>query len=310
MESKNVISDQLKKEWGFEPLKPSEVKVYQLVNIKIDKETKELICPAGQGITHRYTILDYPHPTKMGQSKDSKIPKTIEDISGFKTVASKGGGLNDVSRFHHIQFTKDEKGCIRLYGNRARDQRQFEFMFFHPSNQTNYGKHGHMRPKNGYIYRLLEEAKDAADHIGLDRQIRKAKNTVDDMLPEDVEIFADKYLHDETMHLTVEEKRFRILKWVESSGNHHKVNVFQEEYNADARREIRKALKNGVIKLSDDKVSIIWGDDNEVIHNVKPGMKWEDSLVGFFKGSKHGEQIHEQLVIKSASQEKQLEKAK
>ncbi len=288
------ITKKLKKEWGFVPLAPGQRRVYQLINIGTDKETGRFRCPAQQNVVNQYSIRDY-----VSENSNEMVTKTISYITG-QNPAPRDSDRDFDPVYGDLQFTKDQKGQIICSGDVPSSIDKDEFLFFHPCNENAKEQKGHIKLNVGYLYRLLEPAKSAQDKMAIKKMRRDMEELIEKMSEEDVSILCDMHLSHKTKHFGTQEKRAYLMDWVEKPANMNLVKLFSEDYKLSVRREIRKAVKMGLIKYSEDGTKVLWADTGQIIHHVAPKKKPEESLVIFFS-TDDGEKLHEAIVISLAA---------
>jgi hypothetical protein len=183
------ITNTRKKELGFTPLKPGELRVYQLLGIKTQEVHSEdakgnaikymdFVCPLTKQVSSSYSISDYKSPT-------SKEKEPIQILYTLRDKYTPKGDRIPIAE--NIFFLKDGSGAIRIHGGSPTGAQLDAHLFFHPQNQSNEGKDGYHRPRGGYTFKILDTARKAEEVFNNEMLISDALQTIKTWTPEFLE---------------------------------------------------------------------------------------------------------------------------
>jgi hypothetical protein len=123
-------------------LKRNEVKVFQYLNVKPDKQNPgKVIMPSIHMIPEVDRVYD----------------KESDDYIDIASIGSLGVGGKPV--FNTIQFTKKDRGLLALRGNKTGDREIYQYLMMSNYNASNPDRDTSVVP----LYKLMEPKKEAAD---------------------------------------------------------------------------------------------------------------------------------------------------
>jgi hypothetical protein len=283
MKRATEITKKRQKELGYEPLKPNQVRVYQLIGVKSEEAVREdangnmrtvveIKCPVNRQIHYSYSFLDYD-----SEKGTNLTPEQIVFIDHEKF--NREGEVIPV--MGTIFFTKEERGTKRLFGNKPSDVALDAFLFFHPAQEANKEKEGFRKPRYGYVFKLLDSNKTADDLFAKESRIADAVQAIkgwEDLyvkqvaealtVTNEIRIPAGAQVSEIKMELT------RLAK-----KNPERILTLSQDEAIHVLYVIKTAQKMG--KIFKDVGSWKWSDSKSMICVIPSGIRPEEALKSF-----------------------------
>lgn len=278
MKTASKITDRRKKDLGYEPLKPGEVRIYQLTRARVKTiplETKGGIkivqeltnVPRRQQASSEYVIYDYPDEKKTSQLEPTQVAYYLRHRFGKDN--------KQVPVIESIFFTKEERGMIRCdYTKRELDAH----LFFSPANENNAGKEGYKRPRDGYMFKILDTNKKAEDMVDHEVRASRAINMIvdwdDDFLRQVAEGLSVRQEITLQAEPSLGEIREQLILLARRNPN--RVLSLDQDISLKVYAKYREAVKEGI--LESDGKQITWTDTRTTVCVIPSGISPEEAF--------------------------------
>lgn len=279
----------LKKDMGYDQLGPGKIRIYELVKMKLREIPVEdangavsiqpdFICPRIQEVPKEYVIYDYT------SDKVGNTDKELVQIVYYKRTRFNKEG-QEIPVPEPVYFRREENGQIRCT---ASNTELDAHLFFSPYNEANAGKPGYTRPKEGYLFRLLDTNKKAEDLFDSEKKVAKAITLIDEWDEDTTYQVSEGLLARQEISLpgkaTVGEIKSELARLARKNPN--RILTIDKDESIKVFAKYREAARNGVLQT--DGLRILWSDGGTLC-NIPSGISPEEAFKSHVLDYKHKE---------------------
>lgn len=241
-------------------LKRNEVKVFQYLNVKADKQNPGKV------------IMPSVH---MIPGVDRVYDKESDDYIDIASIASLG--LGGKPTFNTIQFTKQDKGLMVLRGSKTGDREIFQYLMLSNYNASNSNRDTSIVP----LFKLVEPKKDAADSRKNRTLRRDAMNVAAELSAAEVREFIAALNKDEKRDISILRDELEIM----AEKNPQQFITLSKDKNKSIQATCKAAIDKKIIRF-DKATSTFYGflqerllykcqdHPNQVICKGSPTLFW------------------------------------
>jgi hypothetical protein len=254
-------------------LKRNEVKVFQYLNVKADKQNPGKV------------VMPSVH---MVPQVDRVYDKELDDYVDIASIASIGVGGKP--SFNTIQFTKQEKGLMPLRGNRTGDREIFQYLMLSNYNASNPDRDTSIVP----LFKLVEPTKEAADSRKQRTLRRDAMNVAAELSAAEVRVFIAALNKDEKRDISILRDELEIM----AEKDPQKFITLSKDKNKSIQATCKSAIDKKLIKFDKGNSTFSWVSTGETIVQVPRSSKssYLQGFTNFVLSNKNGELVYEEIV--------------
>lgn len=254
-------------------LKRNEVKVFQYLNVKNDKQNPgKVIMPSIHMIPQVDRVYD----------------KDLDDYVDIASIASVGIGGKPT--FSTIQFTKQEKGLMALRGNKTGDREIYQYLMLSNYNASNPDRDTSIVP----LFKLVEPKKEAADNRKERTLRRDAMNVAAELSAAEVREFIASLNRDEKRDISILRDELEIM----AEKNPKQFITLSKDKNKSIQANCKAAIDKKIIKFDKASSSFIWISTGETVVQIPRSSKtsYLQGFTNFVLSNKNGELVYEEIV--------------
>jgi len=254
-------------------LKRNEVKVFQYLNVKEDKQNPgKVIMPSVHMIPQVDRVYD----------------KEADDYIDIASIGSLG--IAGKPSFNTIQFTKKDKGLMALRGGKTGDREIFQYLMLSNYNASNPNRDTSIVP----LFKLVEPKKDAADSRKLRNLRRDAMNVAAELSAAEVREFIASMNKDEKRDISILRDELEIM----AEKTPQEFITLSKDKHKSIQANCKAALDKKLIKFDKASSTFIWVSTGETIVQVPRSSKtsYLQGFTNFVLSNKNGELVYEEIV--------------
>lgn len=256
----------------YSPPKPGSVRTYQLLGLRMDPDTKSLVCPQSKKIPNKFLIND-----KKGQ---------IDNVKSYVFVSHQDPSVSSnsipASQRGKIFFTRAAQGKIHISGDNPEQFELDKALFFHQANKSNIKKPWHIKPKGGeYKFEMID--KNAIAEVNVENIERRndSENVIKDMKVASLRDTYELLFKQDSEGLTQKEVRSALYQYVQKDDHAQNFLTLSQSEQMKAKVVIRQAMEQKIIKVSVEGTSFVWVKGGELICAKLARKSIQDSLLIF-----------------------------
>ena len=254
-------------------LKRDEVKVFQYLNVKVDKQNPgKVVMPSVHMIPQVDRVYD----------------KETDDYIDIASIASIGVGGRPA--FNTIQFTKKDRGLMALRGSKTGDREIFQYLTLSNYNESNPNRDASIVP----LYKLVEPKKEAADNRKQRTLRRDAMNVAAELSAAEVREFIAALNKDEKRDISILRDELEVM----AEKDPQKFITLSKDKNKSIQAACKSAIDKKVIKFDKKDNTFSWVSTGETIVQVPRSSKssYLQGFTNFVLSNKNGELVYEEIV--------------
>lgn len=254
-------------------LKRNEVKVFQYLNVKPDKQNPgKVVMPSIHMIPEVDRIYD----------------KELDDYVDIASIQSLGVGGKPI--FSTIQFSKQEKGLMALRGSKTGDREIYQYLMLSNYNASNPDRDSSVVP----LYKLMEPKKEAADSRKHRTLRRDAMNVAAELSAAEVREFIAALNKDEKRDISILRDELEIM----AEKDPQQFITLSKDKNKSIQANCKSAIDKKVIRFDKATSTFLWVSTGETIVQVPRSSKssYLQGFTNFVLSNKNGELVYEEIV--------------
>ena len=256
----------------YNPPRPGKTRVYRLLGIRIDPETKQFVCPQSRKVANKFLLNDKKNG-KDGVKSFVYVSHQDPTVSSDSIPASQRG---------RIVFTRAAMGEIRISGNNPEEFELDKALHFHQQNISNVGKPWHIRPRTGeYLFEWVDKKAIASVNIHNVERRNDSENIIKAMKVASLRDTFELLFKQDSEGFSSEEVRSKLYNYVQVDEQAKNFLVLSQSEQMKAKFVIRNAVDQKFIKQSVEGTSWVWVKGGELICNKLPRKSLLDSLLIF-----------------------------
>ena len=254
-------------------LKRDEVKVFQYLNVKNDKQNPGKV------------VMPSIH---MIPSIDRVYDKETDDYIDIASIGSIGIGGKPT--MNTIQFTKKDKGLMALRGSKTGDREIYQYLMLSNFNASNPDRDKSVNP----LFKLVEPKKDATDARKLRNLRRDAMNVAAELSAAEVREFAASLNKDEKRDISILRDELEVMAEKDPTS----FMTLSKDKNKSIQATCKSAIDKKVIRFDKASSTFIWVATGETIVQVPRSSKssYLQGFTNFVLSNKNGELVYEEIV--------------
>lgn len=254
-------------------LKRNEVKVFQWLDVKPDKNNKgKLIMPSVAFVPTVDRVFD---PAK-------------DDFVDIANIQSIGVGGKPIIR--PIEFSKRNHGKLLLKGSKTGDREMYQFMMMSNFNASNPNRDTNVKA----LYELVEPSKKAEESRKQRTQKREAMNVAAELSAAEVREFIASLNKDEKRDISILRDELETFAERDPSG----FIKLSKDKNKTIQAKVKQAIDKKIIMFDRAESTFTWASTGETIVQVPRSSKssYLQGFTNFVLTNKNGESVYEEIV--------------
>lgn len=253
---------------SYKPPKPGQRRIYRLLGLGIDPETKGFLCPNTREIGSKFLIND-------GGTIKSYVFVNHHD-------PNLNGGSVPSQLQGRIIFTRASRGEISIHGDRPDMFELDKALWFHQQNKSNIGEKFHITPKGGaYAFERLDRAKKATAKIEVTERRIEAEKLIYSYNFAEIKDLYGLLMKTEPEGMTEDEVRGELYEYVHEDDNAKAFLILKDDEALKLKKVIREAKTKKFIKTGTNQTTYVWVKGNELICTKLPRKTLDQSLMTY-----------------------------
>jgi hypothetical protein len=212
-------------EKNYKPPKQGERRIYKLLDIGIDPDTKGFRCPNTRKISNKFLVND------GGTVKSYVFVKHQDPSTRSDSVPDNQKGK--------IVFAAASGGIISIHGDRPDMFELDKALYFHQQNITNKGESWHVHPRGGYVFERVDKAKKATQNVETIERRINAEQLIYTFDAKDISDLYEVIFKSNSEGLTEDEIRGELYDYVQNDDNAKALLILKDEKALKIKKIIR-----------------------------------------------------------------------